>query len=534
MIELETYSIIPKKLSQINNNGFFIYNVAFKKNLNFFYLISLNYLDNKFFYFIGKVLKFSGKVNLIRKMGSLIFIDIIENSYNFQLIIKKKKFYNIDFISINNINTGDILGVCGFLYKTKNNVFSLDLIYIFILSKCFFPLPEKWHGLKDVELRYRNRFLDLFFNKTNKNPFLLRSKIISLIRCKLDSLDFLEVETPVLVKVSGGASSSTFNTYHEFLNSNLILRIATELSLKKIISCSFSKIYEIGKIFRNESVDSTHNPEFTSIEFYQTYVNYKDNLLLIENIIKEICFKNFNSYIINFGEHTLDFNYFSIISIESLVLEFCNLNKDYFLNINFDVFFVLDLIIFYNFCFLDFKNFVNKYFFSIYFFNDFKKDEFISINNYELLKSFKKNNFFFFFPDEKTKKGFFYLLIGFIYENKIEKNIKNPTFIYGFSYFTNPLAKINNFHNYILDRFELIISGIEIANLFTELIDPYEQYKRFKNDSDTSKIDFDFLNSLLFSIPPLSGAGIGIDRLSMIFSNSLSIKEVIFFPFMKS
>ena len=128
----------------------------------------------------------------------------------------------------------------------------------------------------------------------------------------------------------------------------------------------------------------------------------------------------------------------------------------------------------------------------------------------------------------------FFVVIGFIYENKLEKNIKNTTFIYGFSYFTNPLAKINNFHNYILDRFELIISGIEIANLFTELIDPYEQYKRFKNDSDTSKIDFDFLNSLLFSIPPLSGAGIGIDRLSMIFSNSLSIKEVIFFPFMKS
>lgn len=525
------------KIKRINNFNNYVFKKSFKNNFSVFIFFS----DNDYFLFfskIFKILKFSGKICLIRKMGAIYFINLVIDNFKYQLVFKKKKFGKINNLLINEFSIGDYISILGFFIKTKTSNFTIEVLNFFIISKNCLFLPEKFHGLKDIELRYRYRYLDFFFNEFSKNRFFIKYKVVNIIREYFNSKNYIEVETPILVKISGGANASTFKTFSNAINFSLVLRIATELNLKKIISGGFSKIYEIGKIFRNESIDSTHNPEFTSIEFYQSFLNYKDFLFLIEDLLKKICFSINGNLFININNINIDFSFFKKDSIFGLFIKYLDLDNILAEKIkkDGDIFKILEFIILNKIEFLDFKNYLFKNFFKFYLNKEKEKIYISEVKDYNSFIFFLKDNYSFFFIESIIQKGFFYLLINYFYEVKIESTIVNPTFVYGFSYFTNPLSKKNFKNFFFLDRFELICSGMEIANFFTELIDPYEQYIRLNYNNDNNlnyEIDFDFLNSLKFGLPLLVGSGIGIDRLAMLFTNTNSIKDILFFPMMK-
>jgi len=359
-----------------------------------------------------------------------------------------------------------------------------------MLSKSLQPLPDKWHGLTDIEKRYRQRYLDLIVSPNSKNVFKTRAKCISFIRQWLDKRNFLEIETPILQSQAGGAEARPFITHHNTLDIPLYLRIATELHLKRMVVGGFEKVYELGRIFRNEGISTKHNPEFTSVEIYQAFSNYVDMMNLTEELIKDIVFDACGSLVITYQNKEIDFSKpWLRISMKEIVKKYTSIDFDSFNG--------------------DFQA---------------AKQAVKSIN-----------------VEFSIKVDTMGRLLNEVFEQKVESQLIEPTFVIDYPVEISPLARPHVDNKEIVQRFELFIVGRELANAFSELIDPVDQRERMQlqqslrdeGDFEAHSIDEDFLNALEIGMPPTGGLGIGIDRLIMLITNSPSIRDVIPFPLLK-
>ncbi|KKG14165.1 lysyl-tRNA synthetase [Methanosarcina sp. 2.H.T.1A.6] len=437
----------------------------------------------------GLSVRTAGRLYNIRKHGKMIFADLGDQTGRIQVLVRKGNLPDEEFETFKNlVDSGDIVGFQGEIFRTKRGEDSISVSEFVLLSKSLCALPEKFHGLKDVETRYRKRYLDLIVNAEKREIFVMRSKLISEIRRFLAEREFLEFETPVLQTVYGGANARPFTTFHNCLGQNLFLRIAPELYLKRLVVGGYEKVFEIAKNFRNEDIDTTHNPEFTMIEVYEAYRDYNDMMDLTEGMVSELVFKLTGSYEVQMGENTINLRSpWRRLSMEDALKEYAGL----------DVF----------------------------------------AHSIEELKKIAIENRIEDYEKAKSHGEFLALL----FEGLVEDKLINPTFIYDFPVENSPLAKNHREKAGFVERFELFLNGWELANGYSELNDPLEQEKRFEDqdkkrklgDLEAQTIDYDFITALGYGLPPTGGMGLGIDRLTMILAGLESIKEVILFPQMK-
>jgi lysyl-tRNA synthetase class 2 len=432
----------------------------------------------------------SGRIKFLRVMGKASFVKIEDESGLLQIYVAKDNlsegFYNEVFKKL--IEVGDIIVVRGYPFVTKTGELSLHITDLKLATKGIFPLPEKFHRLTDKELRYRKRYLDMIMNPEVKETFLIRSKIVSLIRKFLEERGFLEVETPMLQDLNGGATAKPFITRHNALGVDKYLRIAPELNLKRLIVGGFEAVFEINRNFRNEGLDHTHNPEFTSLEFYWAYHNYEDLMELTEKLFSYLLKELELPTKLPFGEFEVDYSApFKRITWKDALIDIGKIPKD-----------IVD-------------------------------------NREKITEYLKKKGI-------KVDKN---LILGKLQDELfgefVEPKLINPTFVTQYPVDISPLARRNDENPSLTDRFELFIAGREIANAFNELNDPIDQYERFTEqlkakeagDDEASDMDEDFVEALGYGMPPTAGEGIGIDRLVMLLTNQHSIKDVILFPAMK-
>ena len=430
-----------------------------------------------------------GRMMSKRIMGKSSFANIKDESGSMQFYVDKKIFSEEQFQIFKSSDIGDIIYVEGYLFKTKTDELTLFAGDFNLITKSLRPLPEKFHGLSDQEIKYRKRYLDLICNKDSWNTFNDRFKIIKAIRNFFDNAGFIEVETPMMQKIPGGATARPFITHHNTLDIDLYMRIAPELYLKRLIVGGFEKIYEINRNFRNEGVSSKHNPEFTMIEFYQTYCNYLDMMDATEELLKYVVNEVKGKSIINYQGQDLDFGKpFKRLTLKNSILEHeKSLKSDDIDDID------------------KLTNLCNK--------------ENIDISKYSSIGEIQFA----------------------LFEKIVEPNLLEPTFITEYPIEVSPLARVNNENSLIADRFEFFIMGKEIANGFSELNDPDDQRRRFENqaalkddgDEEAMYFDEDYIEALEYGMPPTAGEGIGIDRLVMILTNSPSIRDVLLFPLMR-
>ena len=436
-----------------------------------------------------KIFIVMGRMMSKRIMGKSSFASIKDESGAIQFFVDKTKFSEQKFKLFKNSDVGDIVYVKGFLFKTKTDELTINCLEFNIVTKSLRPLPEKFHGLSDQEIKYRKRYLDLICNESTWITFNERFKIIKSIRSFFDNKGFIEVETPMMQKIPGGATARPFITHHNTLDIDLYMRIAPELYLKRLIVGGFEKIYEINRNFRNEGVSSKHNPEFTMIEFYQTYSNYLDMMDLTEELLKNIVKTVKGTTVIEYQGKSIDFGKsFKRLTLKKSILEFTNdlISKD------------ID----------DKEKLIN-----------FSKKLNIDLNNSCSIGELQFS----------------------IFEKIVEPNLIDPTFITEYPIEVSPLAKVNEKDLSIADRFEFFIMGKEIANGFSELNDPDDQRKRFEDqvklkdlgNDEAMYLDEDYIEALEYGMPPTAGEGIGIDRLVMILTNSASIRDVLLFPLMR-
>lgn len=433
--------------------------------------------------------KIAGRIMAIRGHGKAGFFDVQDFNGKIQIYIKKDKVSEETFELYKLLDIGDIVGIEGSVFKSKRGEISISLEKLTLLSKSLRPLPEKWHGLKDMDIRYRQRYLDLIANPEVKQTFLMRSKIISSMRHFLDERGFVEVETPILSPLAGGAAAKPFITHHNALDIDLYLRIATELYLKRLIVGGFEKVYEIGKDFRNEGISIKHNPEFTMIELYQAYADYKDMMELTENMIAYVAKEVLGTTKIMYQGEEIDLTppWTRMTMVEAV--------KKY-TNIDFD---------------------------------EIKTDE-------EARKIGKELNI-----EEVGNEDTKGKVLNLIFEEKVEDKLLQPTFIYDYPIEISPLAKKKEDNPMLTYRFEAFVTRRELGNAFSELNDPIDQKERFLNqlkereagDEEAHVYDEDYINALEHGMPPAGGLGIGIDRLVMLLTDSYSIRDVILFPTMK-
>lgn len=432
----------------------------------------------------------AGRLYAIRIHGRAIFADLRDESDKIQIYLREDTLGKEKFKFFKDlIDTGDIIGVEGNVFKTKMGELTIWVNDYCLLAKSLCLLPEKFHRLQNIEKRYRQRYVDLIVNIDVREIFVRRSKAIHFIRNFLINRGFLEVETPILQPIYGGANARPFETYHNFLEQKLYLRIAPELYLKRLVVGGFEKVFEIAKNFRNESIDSLHNPEFTMIEIYEAYKDYNDMMDLTEELIastiKEVC----GSYKIEFANQKIDFKpKWPKLTMEEAV----------------------------------------------------KKNLGIDVLNTPLeeLKAIAKEKRLVDVEHASNQREFLVLF----FEQLVEKKLIQPIFILDFPVEVSPLAKPHRKKEGFTERFELFVAGLELANGFSELNDPIEQKKRFEEQEkkrklgmlEAQRIDYDYINALGYGLPPAAGVGIGIDRLALFLANKQSIKEVILFPQMKS
>jgi len=435
-----------------------------------------------------EVYKIAGRVMLFRIHGKAAFCDIKDSDEKIQLYLNIKNLGEEKYLSFTDLDIGDWIGVEGNVFVTHKGELSINVTDYMLLSKSIRIMPEKWHGLKDVELRYRQRYLDFIVNPAVKKVFLTRIKVIDAIREFLNSRGFLEVETPMLQPIAGGATAKPFTTHHNALDMDLYLRIAPELYLKRLIIGGFEKVYEINRNFRNEGISYRHNPEFTMLEFYQAFSDYNDLMILTQDMIRFVATRSIgtNKFSYRGNDISLDGEWEKISMIDAI--------KKY---ADLDVSYDMDL-------------------------KALKK--IAGSRNIEIESSFGKGK-----------------IINEIFEKTVESHLIQPVFIKDYPLEISPLAKKHPQNPELTERFELFLGGEEIANAFSELIDPEDQVLRFKkqiNSTDeeervSGKMDTDFIKALEYGMPPTGGEGIGIDRLVMIFTDSKSVRDVILFPLMR-
>ncbi|GIN64456.1 lysine--tRNA ligase [Robertmurraya siralis] len=430
----------------------------------------------------------AGRMMTKRGKGKAGFAHIQDLTNQIQIYVRQDAVGEEQYDIFGSVDLGDIVGVTGVLFKTKVGELSIKVQDFQLLTKALRPLPEKFHGLKDVEQRYRQRYLDLITSQESRKTFVTRSRIIQAMRRYLDDHGYLEVETPMMHAIAGGASARPFITYHNALDMQLYMRIAIELHLKRLIVGGLEKVYEIGRVFRNEGVSTRHNPEFTMIELYEAYADYRDIMSLTENLIAHIAQEVLGTTTVQYGEHLVE-----------LKPEWKRLH-------------MVDAI----------KEYTGV---------DFWKEMTVE----EARQLAKEHNV-------EIKDTMLYgHIVNEFFEQKVEEQLIQPTFIYGHPVEISPLAKKNEEDPRFTDRFELFIVAREHANAFTELNDPIDQRERFEaqlkereqGNDEAHMMDNDFIEALEFGMPPTGGLGIGIDRLVMLLTNSPSIRDVLLFPLMR-
>ncbi|WP_082235802.1 lysine--tRNA ligase [Halobacillus massiliensis] len=430
----------------------------------------------------------AGRIMTKRGKGKAGFAHIQDLSGQIQLYVRKDAIGEDAYEIFKSADIGDIVGVSGEMFKTNVGELSVKANEFQILTKSLRPLPEKFHGLKDVEQRYRQRYLDLITNPDSRDTFVLRSKIIQSMRRYLDGLGFLEVETPMMHSIPGGASARPFVTHHNALDMELYMRIAIELHLKRLIVGGMEKVYEIGRVFRNEGVSTRHNPEFTMIELYEAYADYHDIMSLTEELIAHIAKDVLGTSKVEYNGEEID------LEPKWTRLHMVDAVKEYT---------------------------------GVDFWQQMSDDE---------AKALAKEHGI----EIKDTMAFGHIVNEF-FEQKVEEKLIQPTFVYGHPIEISPLAKKNPEDPRFTDRFELFIVGREHANAFSELNDPIDQRERFEGqlkereegNDEAHLMDEDFLESLEYGMPPTGGLGIGIDRLVMLLTNSASIRDVLLFPQMR-
>lgn len=432
-------------------------------------------------------LSLAGRIVALRSFGKACFVHIQDSSGRFQLYFQKNTLGEDNFNLFKKLDIGDFIGVQGFLFRTRTDELTLDVESFFLLAKSLRPLPEKWHGLTDVEIRYRQRYVDLIVNPEVKKVFITRTRIIQAIRSFLNVRNFLEVETPMMQTIPGGATARPFKTHHNALDMDLYLRIAPELYLKRLLVGGFERVYEINRNFRNEGISTRHNPEFTMLEFYRAYADYRDLIDMTEQLISSVAQEVLGTTTVEYGGHSIELAppWKRLTYLDSLkeagvpaeVITDINKTREYALKLG------------------------------------------------AKLKGGE--------PHGK--------LLNEIFEVLVEPNLIQPTFITDYPTDISPLSKKTENDPNFVERFELFVVGREMANAFSELNDPVDQKERFlkqvtereAGDEEAHQMDDDFIRALEYGMPPAAGEGIGIDRLVMLLTGSPSIRDVILFPQMK-
>ena len=430
----------------------------------------------------------AGRIMSKRSMGKASFFDIADASGKIQIYIKLNVIGEETYEQFKKWDIGDIVGVNGEVFRTKHGEISIRATKAILLSKSLLPLPEKFHGLTNTDLRYRQRYVDLIVNPEVRDVFVKRSLIIRELRTFLDSKGYLEVETPVLHNIAGGAAARPFITHHNSLNIDMYLRIALELHLKRLIVGGFDKVYEIGRVFRNEGMDTKHNPEFTMLEFYQAYSNYEDVMDLTEEMLRYVAQKVLGTTTVVYGDQEIDLGKpFARISMVEAVKKYTGVDFD-------------------------------------------------AIQTLEEARAAAKEHHIQY--EERHLKGD---ILNLFFDEFVEDKLIQPTFLTGHPVEISPLSKRDAAHPGYTERFELFITGREFANAFSELNDPIDQKARFEHqlelkaqgDEEATDMDNDFITALEYGLPPTGGFGMGIDRLVMLLTNQPSIRDVLLFPTMK-
>ena len=455
------------------------------KIVNFKGKISSKEIKDNFDDYDGKEVRIAGRIMAKRGHGNMSFMDIQDESGQIQ-IVNRKNVIGEEFKQVKKYDIGDIVGIDGKVFKTNQGEISIETEKPVLMTKSLQILPEKWHGLKDPDLRYRQRYLDLIVNPEVKDVFVQRSQIISEIRRFLDGRGFLEVETPILNTIAGGATARPFTTHHNSLNIGMYLRIASELYLKRLIVGGFDKVYEIGRMFRNEGMDATHNPEFTTMELYQAYGDFEDMMEITETMVETVAQKVKGTTVVEFDGNEIELKApWKRMTMIDAVKEYSGV-------------------------------------------------DFNEISDYdEAVAKAKENNV--------EVKGTIGEIIAEFFDEFVEDKLIQPTFITDYPVEISPLAKRKNDDENLTYRFEAFVNGAEIANAFSELNDAADQKGRFLDqvakreagDDEAQMMDYDFVNALEVGMPPTGGLGIGIDRLIMILTGQHSIRDVLLFPTMK-
>lgn len=437
----------------------------------------------------GQLVNLAGRIKLVRDAGKAIFANIEDEDGNLQIYFSNKTLDPEWFgVVKKNIEVGDIVYVRGYAFVTKTGEFSMHVSELTLAAKAISPLPEKYHGLVDIEMRYRQRYLDMIMNPEIRNDFKKRSIIVSTIRRFFEDKGFLEVETPMMHPIAGGANAKPFVTFHNALGVDRYLRIAPELYLKRLIVGGFEAVYEMNRNFRNEGMDLTHNPEFTSIEFYWAYHTYHDLMGLTEELFNVLFDRLDMEKVIEFDGMRIDFSKtFTRISYKRALVDIGGIDPN-----------IVD-------------------------------------DREQILAKLRKDGFE---ANEKLDLGH---LQAELFDNYVEKKLINPTFITDFPISISPLSRRSDKNPEIAERFELFVAGREIANGFNELNDPIDQYNRFAaqikskeaGDDEAHDMDEDYVRALGYAMPPTAGQGIGIDRLVMLLTDKKSIRDVILFPAMR-
>ncbi|MCR5635610.1 MAG: lysine--tRNA ligase [Clostridiales bacterium] len=436
----------------------------------------------------GKVVSLGGRIISRRIMGKASFVGFRDGEGDIQLYVRRDDVGEDDYKAFKKWDIGDIIGVKGFVFKTQTGEISIHAQHIELLSKSLLPLPEKFHGLKDTDTRYRQRYVDLIVNPEVRDTFIKRSQILREIRAYLDSKGYLEVDTPILLPIEIGASARPFKTYHNTLDMEMYLRIETELYLKRLIVGGMHKVYEVGRIFRNEGMDTKHNPEFTTIELYEAFTDFHGMMDLVEELYKSLAEKICGSTVITYQGIEIDMGHWERLTMVEAVKKYSGCD-----------------------------------------YNDWATDE-------DARKCAKEHNVD---VAADATKG---TVLAELFDAFVEEKLIQPTFIYDYPVENSPLAKRKPDNPAFTERFEYFINATEYGNAFSELNDPIDQKERFEKqvaikkaaDPDCkSEVDYDYITALEYGMPPTGGLGFGVDRLVMLLTDSASIRDVLLFPTMK-
>ena len=481
--ESEEYAVRSQKLEGLREAGMDPFVQVKFDRTNYTTDITGNYDEME-----GKIVRLAGRMMSKRIMGKMSFSDMMDRYGRIQLVVRRDVLGDEEYKAYKKLDIGDIIGIEGEVFRTQKGEISVRVSELTLLSKSLRPLPEKWHGLTNTDIRYRQRYVDLIVNPEVRKTFENRSKILREIRNFMDSRGFMEVETPCLNTIPGGAAARPFITHHNALDIDMYMRIATELHLKRLIVGGLEKVYEIGRIFRNEGMDTRHNPEFTTIELYQAYTDYNGMMDITEDMVIHCCEKVLGTTKVVYEGTELDFTKgWRRMTMAEAVKEYSGL-------------------------------------------------DFMAMDPEQALEAVKAAGF----EVEKGKESWGDLM-AMVYDETVEENLIQPTFIMDYPVEISPLAKRKPSDPRLTERFECFVYGRELCNAFSELNDPVDQRQRFERqvelrnagDDEANMMDLDYLNAMEYGLPPTGGMGMGIDRLVMFLTDAASIRDVLLFPTMK-